>query len=172
MRKLFFILILLSASATQLFAQQSYFELLRQDIATQKVALITEVMKFTDAEAEAIWPVYREYDLEVSKTGDQLIKLIKDYAANFENLSNEKAIELMNKNFDLQEQELNLKREYLKKFSEAIAPARATKLMQVINQIDLVLDLQLASQLPLIGEPIEPAPEPEGEPEGSSLEVK
>ena len=57
----------------------------------------------------------------------------------------------------------------MKKFSKVIAPARAVKVMQVMNQIDLIIDLQIASQLPLIGEPIEPVTEPAGDDKGSDL---
>jgi hypothetical protein len=133
-------------------------ELLRQDLSTKTVALITEVMQFTDEEAEVFWPLYREFNFERQKNGDQLIKLIKDYAANFENISDEKATELMSKNLDLKGDENNLNIIYFRKFSEVIAPARAAKFMQVMNQIDLIVDVQIASQIPLIGEEIKPVP--------------
>ena len=41
----------------------AYAELLRSDVRAQKVAIITEVMGFTEAEDTAFWPIYREYDL-------------------------------------------------------------------------------------------------------------
>ena len=167
MKKFIFAVFIMASSFT--FAQQSYFELLRQDLATQKVALITEVMQFTDEEADVFWPLYREFDFEGSKIGDETLKLIKDYAANFENITDEKAVELMNKNFDLKKKGLELKRGYMKKFSEVIAPARAVKVMQVMNQIDMIIDLQIASQLPLIGEPIEPVTDPASDDKGSDL---
>jgi hypothetical protein len=167
MKKLTIAIFILASAFT--FAQQSYFELLRQDLSTQKVAIITEVMQFTDQEAEVFWPLYREFDFERSKIGDETLKLIKDYAENFENLTDEKAVELMNANFDLQEKELQLKRDYLKKFSDIIAPARATKFMQVMNQIDMVVDIQIASQLPLIGETIKPVTQPASEEKGNDL---
>ena len=156
MRKLIIILVVLASS--MIIAQESYFELLRQDLSTKKVALITEVMQFTDAEAEVFWPMYREYDFERKKIGDQVLKLIKDYAANFENITDEKAQELMSRNLDLKGEENNLNIIYFRKFSMAIAPARAAKFMQVMNQIDLIIDVQIASQLPLIGEKINPVP--------------
>lgn len=152
MKKLILLLFVLAPS--MLIAQESYFELLRQDLSTKKVALITEVMQFTDAESEVFWPLYREYDFERQKIGDQVLKLIKDYAANFENISDEKATELMSKNLDLKGEKNNLNIIYFRKFSEVIAPARAAKFMQVMNQIDLIIDVQLASQIPLIGEKI------------------
>jgi hypothetical protein len=167
MKKLIIAIFILASAFT--FAQQSYFELLRQDLSTKKVAIITEVMQFTDQEAEVFWPLYREFDFEKSKIGDETLKLIKNYADHYENITDEKALELMNTNFDLQKKELDLKRNYLKKFSEVIAPARAVKFMQVMNQIEMVVDIQIASQLPLIGEPIEPVTEPASEEKGNDL---
>jgi hypothetical protein len=167
MKKFIIAIFIIASSFT--FAQQSYFELLRQDLGTKKVALITEVMQFTDEESEVFWPLYREFDFEKSKLGDETLKLIKDYAAHYENITDEKAVELMNTNFDLQKKELDLKRNYLKKFGKVIAPARAVKFMQVMNQIEMIIDIQIASQLPLVGEPIVPVTEPAGEDKGSDL---
>ncbi len=167
MKKFIIAIFIIASSFT--FAQQSYFELLRQDLGTKKVALITEVMQFTDQESEVFWPLYREFDFENAKIGDETLKLIKDYAAHYENITDEKAVELMNTNFDLQKKELDLKRNYLKKFGKVIAPARAVKFMQVMNQIEMIIDIQIASQLPLVGETIEPVTAPEGESKGSDL---
>ncbi len=75
----------------------------------------------------------------------------------------------MNTSFDLQKKRLGLKQDYLKKFGEVIAPARAVKFMQVMNQIEMIIDIQIASQLPLIGETIEPVTEPASDDKGSDL---
>ena len=167
MKKFIIAIFIIASSFT--FAQQSYFELLRQDLGTKKVALITEVMQFTDQESEVFWPLYREFDFENAKIGDETLKLIKDYAAHYENITDEKAVELMNTSFNLRNKKLDLKRNYLKKFGKVIAPARAVKFMQVMNQIEMIIDIQIASQLPLVGETIEPVTAPEGESKGSDL---
>ena len=57
-------------------SQRAYAELLRSDVRTQKVAIITEVMGFTEAEDTAFWPIYREYDAEMAKLGDERVALI------------------------------------------------------------------------------------------------
>jgi len=139
MKKFIIAIFIIASSFT--FAQQSYFELLRQD----------------------------EFDFENAKIGDETLKLIKDYAANYENITDEKAVELMNTSFNLKNKKLDLKRNYLKKFGKIIAPARAVKVMQVMNQIELIIDIQVASQLPLIGETIEPVTDPAVEDKGSDL---
>ena len=46
---------------------RAYAELLRSDLRAQKVAVITEVMEFTEAEDTAFWPVYREYETELAQ---------------------------------------------------------------------------------------------------------
>ena len=167
MKKFIIAIFIIASSFT--FAQQSYFELLRQDLATKKVLLITEVMQFTDEESEVFWPLYREFDFENAKIGDETLKLIKDYAAHYVDITDEKSVELMNSSFDLKNKRIDLKRNYLKKFGEVIAPARAVKFMQVMNQIELIIDIQVASQLPLIGETIEPVTDPAVEDKGSDL---
>ena len=59
----------------------AYVELLRSDIRSQRVAIITELMNFSEAEDAKFWPVYREYETELAKVNDDRLALIKEYAA-------------------------------------------------------------------------------------------
>ena len=65
----------------------AYAELLRSDVRAEKVAIITEVMGFTEAEDAAFWPIYREYDAEMAKLGDERVALIADYAKDYATLT-------------------------------------------------------------------------------------
>ena len=65
----------------------AYAELLRSDVRAEKVAILTEVMGFTEAEDAAFWPIYREYDGEMAKLGDQRLALITDYANEYATLT-------------------------------------------------------------------------------------
>ncbi len=129
---------------------EAYIELLKSDLRTQKVAVLTEAMKFTDEGSTAFWPIHREYELELSKIIDDRIELIKDYAQNYDNLTNEKAKELARTVFDLEKRRTKLKKKYFKKFEKALSAVVAAKFVQVENQINLLIDLQIASELPLI----------------------
>ena len=145
-------IIFLFVLAAPVAAQEQYLELLRQDVRTEKVALITEAMSFTDAEGEAFWPIYREYDLENSKLYDGLIALIKDYAANFDSMTDEKAKELVKASFKFQSDELKLRKKYHGKFEKALSPIRATQFSQIENRISLLIRLQISAQLPIMME--------------------
>jgi hypothetical protein len=129
---------------------EAYIELLKSDLRTQKVAVLTEAMRFTDEGSTAFWPIHREYELELSKIIDDRIELIKDYAQNYDNLTNEKAKEIAGKVFDLEKRRTKLKKKYFKKFEKALSAVVAAKFVQVENQINLLIDLQIASELPLI----------------------
>ena len=65
----------------------AYAELLRSDVRAEKVAILTEVMEFTEAEDKAFWPIYREYDAEMSKLGDERVALIAEYARSYSTLT-------------------------------------------------------------------------------------
>src|SRR5689334_18840572 len=57
---------------------RAYVELLRSDIRAEKVAIITEVMQFTEAEDAKFWPVYRQYEVDLAKINDDRMALIKE----------------------------------------------------------------------------------------------
>ncbi len=131
---------------------RSYIELMRADVRAQKVQIITAVMNLNDNDARVFWPIYREYDLEMSKLGDQKLALIQDYAQNYLTMSNEKADQISKRVFQLDEARADLRKKYYEKFKKALSPVLAARFSQVENQIQLILDLQIESGLPIIEE--------------------
>ena len=93
--------IALAASATAAYGQtpqaadpqtkalniSAYVELLRSDVRTQKIAIITEVVGFTDAEDAAFWPIYREYDADLAALGEERVALVAYYAEHYTSLT-------------------------------------------------------------------------------------
>lgn len=128
----------------------SYVELLRSDIRMQKQALLTQAMQFSDEQAATFWPIYREYELELSKISDQRVALIKDFAANFAMMTDEKARELANRSFKLEEDRVKLRKKYFGRVQKAMDPIIAVKFLQVERAIAALIDVQLASELPLM----------------------
>ena len=63
-----------------------------------------------DEESSAFWPVHREYELELSEIIDDRIELIKDYAQNYDNLTDEKARELAKKVFAMEKRRTDFKK--------------------------------------------------------------
>lgn len=142
-------------SFTSVFAQDadSYIEILKSEIKTDKKAIITETMQFTEKESSAFWPIYNEFEYELEKLSGKRISNIKDFAANYDSLTDAKADELIKTSFSFQNDRLSLNEKYYKKFAEALTPIVAAKYMQLENQIQLILDLSIAANLPLAKKP-------------------
>jgi hypothetical protein len=156
-------LILLAASALSAPAQSpqataretkslnlsAYAELLRSDVRAQKVAILTEVMGFTEAEDAAFWPIYREYDLEMAKLGDERVALIEDYARNYSQMTDAAAEKLARTALDQEARRQALKAKCYDRVSKALPPRTALRFLQVEHQLLLIIDLQIAAALPV-----------------------
>jgi hypothetical protein len=127
----------------------AYAELLRSDIRTQKVAIITQVMGFTEAEEKAFWPIYRQYDAEMAKLGDERVALIEEYARNYDKMTDEIADKLATKALDLEARRQALKGKCFEQVKKALSPRTAMRFLQVEHQLQLLIDLQIASSLPI-----------------------
>ena len=146
---------LLKAQSAQLTPDQEanikeYVDLLRKDVKSEKVSIITEMMQFSPQEASVFWPIYTQYDAELTKLADERVQLIKDYALNYEKLTDAKADELITKSADILGRRLDLQKKYYQVFREKLGALKAAKFTQVEHQLLLIIDLQIASMLPVI----------------------
>jgi outer membrane murein-binding lipoprotein Lpp len=127
----------------------AYAELLRSDVRAQKVAIITEVMGFTEAEDAAFWPIYREYEAEMAKLGDERVALIAEYAKNFATLTDAVADKLATKAIELESKRQAAKGRCYERVKAALSPRTAMRFLQVEHQLQLLVDLQIAASLPV-----------------------
>ena len=128
---------------------QAYIELLRSDLRTKKIAIITEVVAFTEAEDKAFWPVYREYEAGFSRLTDDRLRLIETYAEVYNRLTDASADDLVVRLLDLEARRTTLKQQYYQKLITVLPPRTAARVIQVENQIQLLVDLQIAASLPV-----------------------
>jgi hypothetical protein len=129
---------------------RAYTELLRADVAAKRVAIITEIMQFNDSEAATFWPLFRDYDYELSKLRDVRVQLITDYIKNYDDITNEKADELMSAALALEAQRAELKKKHFDIMKKALSARTAARFFQVENQMQQVVDLQISANLPAL----------------------
>ncbi len=131
---------------------RAYIELLRSDIKDNRTQIMGLVMQLDAGDSAKFWPVYKEFEAEYTLFGDEVVALVRNYVAKYDDMTPEVADQLATKLLDLEQQRNNLKRKYYHKFKEALDPIAATRFLQVENQIERILDLQIASELPVIDE--------------------
>jgi hypothetical protein len=96
-------------------------------------------------EAQAFWPIYNEYSAMYKvKIGDERVKLIDEYVKNRKTLSDEKAKELVEKWFELQNEKMELLKKYYNKMVDAVGAKRATEWFQINQYIDQLWDLAIS----------------------------
>jgi len=131
----------------------AYIKLLRSDVRKNKSQIIGQVMQFDTAQSATFWPIYKDFQSDLTQNGDQVVALVKKYAANYDDMNGKVADQLATKLLDIEQERNALKRKYYERFKTALDPITAARFLQVENQIEKVIDLQIASQLPVITAP-------------------
>ena len=161
MRKRVLVLVVIGGSilltCASLIAQQAttavsddYIQLVRKDLRSDKKSLVAANMSLTESEATKFWPVYDQYTADLTKINDNKLAVIKEYAAKYESLSSEEAQALVRKWNEADDAVIQLRLKYLPKFQDALHSKKTARFFQLDRRIGLVLDLQLASEIPLV----------------------
>ena len=91
-------------------------EIVKEKIRTDKKLLIAKNMQLTESEANAFWPVYEAYQAELGKLRDREVKLIEEFAANYETMSDDVAKNLLDDSLSIDSGHQKLRQSYLSKF--------------------------------------------------------
>ncbi len=129
---------------------RAYVELLRSDVRARATSVVQEVMQLSDSEGAKFWPIYREYEAELGKQGDRRFQLIKEYSDHYGSMSDEAADKIVRGSFELEQARLELKKRYYERIKAALGAVLAARFLQVNNQILWLIDLQIASALPVV----------------------
>lgn len=125
-------------------------QLVLEKIKADKKLLVAENMQLTEAEAKAFWPVYDKYQAELFLIRARTLKLLKDYAASYETMTNATAKRLLDEYMTVESLQLKLRQSYLPIFRKAISDVKTVRYYQIENKIQAVLLNELAETIPLI----------------------
>ena len=124
-------------------------EILREKLRADKKLLVAANMQLAEAEGKAFWPIYDEYQKEKSKLADRRLKVIQEYAANFNNLTPDVAKKLVEQSLAIQKDDLKLMESHLAKLRKVLSEIKVGRFYQIENKIGAILDFELARSIPL-----------------------
>jgi len=139
----------LSTTASAQTALDEQIALVRQSVHTDRKVILMGNMTFTADESAAFWPKWNEYRAAVAANGDRRLAQIKDFAANYEQMTDQKAQEIMTDYFSIQMQDLVVKQNFAKELNKIMPAVKVMRVLQIENKLDAAIDLQLASEIPL-----------------------
>jgi hypothetical protein len=161
------VLVLAMVAATSVWAQQTqvqdparskelntqaYIQLLRRDLRANRELIVKEAMQLNEQQSGVFWPIYKEYVAEQTKLGDEKLAIVTDYAEHFLTMTNEQADALAQRVMQLDEKRMALREKYYGIMKKSLPAIVVVRFFQVESQLQLIIDLQIASNLPIIEE--------------------
>lgn len=123
---------------------------LRQEAGQDRRLIVKANMLLTDSESAVFWPIYDEYRAERNKLGDRKVRLITDFAARRNSMSEDEAQRLTKELFSIQKDTIALKEKYAAKMSKVLSARTVARFFQIDQKLDATVDLALAANIPLI----------------------
>lgn len=133
-------------------APQAEPGILLNTIRANRKALVGVSLELSPEEAEKFWPLYDRYQKEISAIGDRVGTIVGEYTATFRDLSNDKALQLMESYLAAEAERLQVRRTYLGEFAKILPGRTVARFYQVENKIDAVLRYDLAATIPVVDE--------------------
>lgn len=143
------------ANPTPTSAQASTADVEREMDSVRKVVkanrqkIIAGGMDLTTEENQKFWPLYSEYRDAAGKQGERLVKIIMEYGQNYDALTDAQATKLMNDYATLDQDRLNLRAAYVKKFGAFLPPKKLMRYFQMEQKLDAIMNYDIAATIPL-----------------------
>lgn len=137
-------------SANSQTAMDQNVQLLREDLRSKKKQLIAANLTLTDAEATKFWPVYDQYTAELVQINNEKYAVIQDYVKNWGNMNDTQALDLTKRSLAVDAKVNALRTKYVPIFNGVLPGTKTATFFQLDRRIGMMIDLQLASQFPLV----------------------
>jgi hypothetical protein len=149
------VLILMAPPSLSLAAQDKpadNMQILRDKLRADKKVVVAANMELTESEAKGFWPIYDQYQKDLQKINQRIVKLLESYADDFhkKSLTDDKAKKLIDEAVAIEQAEANLKSAYAPKLGKALPVKKVARYLQIENKIRAVIKYDLAQGVPLV----------------------
>lgn len=127
-------------------------QILRDKLKADKKVLVAANMQLTDAEAKAFWPIYDQYQSDLSAINKRLGEGILAYASAYKagSISDASAKRFLDEAIAIDDAEARLRKDYAAKLTAAIPAAKAARYLQIESKIRAAIRYELAAEIPLV----------------------
>jgi hypothetical protein len=130
----------------------SNLAIIHEKLKADKKLIVSKYMELTESEAQKFWPVYEEYQNDLKKNNDRLLRILESYAADYKNksLTDEKAQKLLDEWIAFEQDEGKRRSAFAPKVLQALPPKKAARYLQIENEYRILLRYDLAATVPLV----------------------
>jgi len=123
---------------------------LRQEAGQDRRNIVRANMLLTETESARFWPLYDEYRAERRKIGDRRVRLITDFLAAENAMTEDQARALANEDFAIGKDTSELKAKWYKKMAKVLSERTVARFFHIDEKLDAAADIALAANIPLI----------------------
>ena len=123
---------------------------LREEAGQDRRNIVRANMLLTETESARFWPLYDEYRAERQKIGDRKVRLITDFLAQENSMTEDAARVLANEDFAIGKDTSELKAKWYKKMTKVLSERTVARFFHIDEKLDAAADIALAANIPLI----------------------
>jgi hypothetical protein len=138
-------------AAQQVEIPPEIMEALQKDVATLHQEVMQQTIVLEPGEAAPFWAIYDEYLGEIQTMAAERTELLADFADAFHGMTDEQAMAMGRRALDFDQRRHDVMAEYFERIGDEIGGRVAGQFLQVENRIQMLKDLRLAIEIPIIG---------------------
>jgi hypothetical protein len=125
-------------------------KLFRKDLRSMRKQIIAANMVLSDKEAEQFWPLFERCTQELVARQDEKYALLKEYAQDYLTMTDAGAEKYILGRASVDQAILQVRLKYFPLFRKVLSGKSTALFFQLDWRLGLIMDLQLASQTPVI----------------------
>ena len=123
---------------------------LRKDARAGKADILGKTMALDSTQAAAFWPIYKQYEAEMQTANNDRLAVIQDLAEHWNSLDDTKAKGLLERQITFEDKRLALTKKYKDEMLKVLPAKTVARFFQVETRLNKLVDLTLASEIPLV----------------------
>jgi hypothetical protein len=120
----------------------------RQQIQTDRQAIVAQNLPLTDTQATAFWPLYQQYRAAVGKLVDQRIAVLMTPTA-ADTATDKELQDALTTWVKIGGDYAKLQGDWIKKFQPVLGAKGTIRFYQIETRLDLIVQAAMASEIPL-----------------------
>lgn len=127
-----------------------FMEALQKDLTTLRMDAMQSTIQLEPGTASAFWGIYEEYLAELQDITAGRAELLKDYALQYETLTDDQVMTLGRRAIGQRMDHDALISRYFERIGNEVGGRAAGQFFQIENQVQMLIDLRLAMDIPII----------------------
>jgi len=123
---------------------------LRAELRAVRKQLMAQNLHLTEDQATRFWPVYDQYQADLTKIKDDQYALIAEYANTYGKYDDAKATDFITRWLDIDARITALRARYIPIVNRAVPGVVAATFFQIDRRVSMMIDQRIASMLPVL----------------------